>query len=62
MKKKEITGHSYYRKDDDYQILIIPSGTRDYFHVIIDSAYDGDNHYFHQTKEEIERDFEGVKI
>lgn len=57
MKITQITGNKYYEEDNDYQIIIIPSGTREYYHVIIDSAYDNDNQYFHFTKIQVKEKF-----
>ena len=42
----------YLHKDQEHVLVITPSGTRDYFHVIFDSAYQ-DNNYEHITAKQI---------
>jgi len=61
MKKKMITGYSFYQEPDEYVIKIFESASIGYYHVIIDSAFQN-NEYFHLTKEEIENRFGGIKL
>ena len=64
MKKSQITGKRYYEEEDDYQVIVFPSGTKGYYHIVVDSAYDDDNEYFHLTKLQmatIER-FKHIKV
>ena len=61
MKKKGITGYSFYKEPNDYIIRIFESATVGYYHVIIDSAFQ-DNEYFHLTKEQVENRFKGIKL
>jgi len=42
----------YLHEEEEHILVIIPSGTRNYFHVIFDSAYQ-DNSYEHMTAEQI---------
>ena len=61
MKKKQITGHSFYLEGEDYMVKIFESATLNRYHVVIDSAFQ-DNEYFHLTKKQIESKFKGIKI
>lgn len=61
MKKKQITGHSFYLEGEDYMVKIFESATLNRYHVVIDSAFQ-DNEYFHLTKEEVESKFGGIKL
>jgi len=47
-----IVGWKFYEPNEDYQLIISESGTKGYYHVIYDSAFQ-DNDYFHLTKDQL---------
>ena len=49
--KTKLAKH-YLHKEQEHMLVITPSGTKNYFHVIFDSAYQ-DNSYDHMTAEQI---------
>jgi len=56
--KVKVYGHKYFESNtEDRVIIVLPSCTTGYYHVIIDSPYDDDNVYFHLTKEQLEEKF-----
>lgn len=56
IKKIGVLGWEFYKRDEEHQILIFKSGTKEYYHVIIDRATQ-DNEYFHLTGSQILKKF-----